>query len=91
MGTQTAKKTNGKIATGKVACPNGSDCVIAQQYADTLALIDGRLEGLERSVHDLAGHTRRMNEENLSSRSAILESHEEVLKALRRMEGRENA
>ncbi len=83
MATPTTRKTNGK-AIGK-ACPNGSDCVIAQQYADTLALIDGRLEGLERSVRELTGHLARVHDEALSSRSAILESHEEMLVALRRM------
>ena len=87
MATQTAKKTNGK---GLVRlCPNGSDCLVAQQYGDTLAAIDGRLEGLERSVKELTGHLTRVHDEALTSRSAILESHEEMLKALRRMEGRD--
>jgi len=85
MATPTTRKTNGKAVA---KAPEASD-IVAQQYAETLALIDGRLEGLERTVREVVGHLGRMNEENLSSRAAFLESHEEVLKALRRMEGRD--
>jgi uncharacterized protein (DUF1499 family) len=76
-----AKGRNGKGA--KIQCPNAPDCVVAQAAADTLSLIDSRLVEMQNAL-------QRVHEEALDFRKAVLDSHDEVLSALRRLE-REDA
>jgi alpha-L-fucosidase len=80
MSTPPTTKRNGK---GKqVMCPNGVECEVAQSAADTLSLIDARFTRVEESL-------ARLHTEALDFRQAVLESHEQVLKSLRRMEERD--
>ena len=45
--------------------------------------------GVERSVKELSQHVTRVNEESLSRARIYIESNDSILKALRRLEGRD--
>ena len=80
MASPTPKPRNGK---GKVVrCPNAPECEVAQAAADTLGVIDARFTRMEDSV-------ARLHTEALDFRRVVLESHEEILKVLRRIAPRE--
>ena len=80
MPTTALKPRNGK---GKLSrCPNAPECDVAQSAADTLGLIDARFTRVEESMG-------RLHTEALDFRKAVLESHDEILKVLRRIAPRE--
>jgi hypothetical protein len=55
-----AKPTNG--APTPFECPNAADCVVAQQAATTLVLIDSRLATLSSQLHQVALHLADVSE-----------------------------
>lgn len=77
--TTPIMKRNGK---GRNTRSTLMEETLAQSAADTLSIIDARFTRVEESL-------TRLHSEALDFRRAVLESHDEVLAALRRMEGRD--
>ena len=83
----TTRRPNGK---GKaVQCPNAPECTVAVQAADTLAVIDGRLERLEEGMWELTRHVTRVSDESLDRARTYIESNDSILKMLERLRPRE--
>ena len=80
MSTPPALKRNGKGR--RVTCPHAPECETVQTAADTLGVIDARFTRVEDSIS-------RLHTEALDFRRVMIESHDEVLKALRRIAPRE--
>ena len=58
MSTTPKKPPNGK----PFECPNSAECVVAQQAATTLGIIDTRLATLGTQLHQVALHLAELSE-----------------------------
>jgi type II secretory pathway predicted ATPase ExeA len=82
-------------------CPHHDVCQAPSRQAELMASIDEmskgvgmmleRHEQLSTQVMDLTRYVTQVNEESLSRARIYIESNDSILKALRRLEGRENA
>lgn len=96
----TAKKgTNGTKAADVVAvCPHHDLCQAPSRQAELMASVDEMAKGvgmmlerheeLGRQVIELTQHITRVSEESLARARIYIESNDQILKTLARLEGK---
>lgn len=80
---QTARKTNGtKAAVNVLACPHAEVCNAPSMQEELMASLDE----LSRSVMMLIQRVEQVHDESLQRARVYIESNDQILKALRRVE-----
>ena len=81
--TQPTRKTNGQKTTQPV-CPHGDVCVAPVMHGELMRSLDD----MSQSLQMLIQRVEQVHTESLDRARIYIESNDEILKALRRVEGK---
>ena len=81
--TQPTRKTNGQKTT-VAECPHGDVCVAPVMHKELMASMDD----MNTSIQMLIQRVEQVHSESLDRARVYIECNDEILKALRRVEGK---
>lgn len=81
--TQPTRKTNGTKTTAAV-CPHGDVCVAPVMHDELMRSLDDMSQSLQMLIQRI----EQVHTESLDRAKIYIESNDEILKALRRVEGK---